>query len=79
MEAVSNSQKEDRSGTSANQLCYCTGGNLKISKQVISNTNFNLTHQSSSQRRVTFDFVILVRAENFESDFQVKPLERETQ
>lgn len=77
MEEVSNRKKI---GTSTNQLCYCTWGNLKIfSKKVISDTKFDLIHQSSSQKRVTFGFVILVRAEHFESDFQVKPLEKETQ
>lgn len=74
------SEKEGRSGTSTNQLCYCTWGNLKIfSKQVISDTKFDQTHQSSSQSWVTFDFVIVVRTEYFETDFQVKPLEKETQ
>lgn len=50
---------------------------MKISfKQVISDTKFDLSPQSSSQSRVTFDFVIFVRAEYFESDFQIKPLEK---
>lgn len=80
MEEVSNSHKDGRLGTSSNQLCYCTQGNLKtFSKQAISDTKFDLTHQSSSQSRVTFDIIIVVRAEYFESDFQVKPLEKQTQ